>query len=328
MDSAARQVAERIGATGLIQPTAGSGLRLQREQVSNRGDLVAMLGIPASQTLFAPETVAIDRVVHAASGEGLKADRFSPVLVLGDSFTNVYSSASLGWGEGAGFAEHISYHLGVPTDSIAINGSAATAVRVELARAAAEGRLSSKRVIVYEFASRDLYLEDWEPVRLPPPPARPPATEAVVRPVERAIPKQAAAKQPVAGVVIPEGKASKTSEPLGAAGPLAVRVRITAVSNMPEPGASPYKDCLIVDKASVIGAVPGLSDGESILIAMIAMDNEVFTDAAKYPAGAMLRVTLLPFSRVTGKWRTAQRADDTGDFQSPMFFATSAVVEQ
>ena len=98
------------------------------------GDLVDMLRLPPAQRLFPPQQVEIARVVSAAGAPWTpRAD--ADVLLLGDSFTNVYSDAAMGWGESAGFAEHLSLALGRPLDVLAENGGGAAAVRLSLARA-------------------------------------------------------------------------------------------------------------------------------------------------------------------------------------------------
>ena len=40
------------------------------------------------------------------------------MLVLGDSFSNIYSLESMGWGDSAGFIEHLGYALARPLDRI------------------------------------------------------------------------------------------------------------------------------------------------------------------------------------------------------------------
>jgi hypothetical protein len=56
----------------------------------------------------------------------------SDVLLLGDSFTNIYSDAAMGGGDSAGFAEHLSLALGRPL--VRRNGGSAAALRLSLAR--------------------------------------------------------------------------------------------------------------------------------------------------------------------------------------------------
>ena len=96
-------------------------------------------------------------------GEGWSAwrpDPAAPLLLLGDSFTNVFSLAEMGWGEEGGFAETLSQSLGFSIDRIARNADGAFASRRELQQD--PGRLEGKSVVVWQFAARELSLGDWK----------------------------------------------------------------------------------------------------------------------------------------------------------------------
>lgn len=62
-------------------------------------------------------------------------------------FSNVFSLASMGWGESAGLVEHLSYALQRPIDPIVQNDRGAHATRELLLRAGPE-RLARKRVVI------------------------------------------------------------------------------------------------------------------------------------------------------------------------------------
>jgi alginate O-acetyltransferase complex protein AlgJ len=133
--------------------------------VTNYGDLLRILEIEPSSGLFKPETVEIDQVLQ---GESLaRGDDSAPLLLLGDSFTNIYRLKEMEWGEGAGLGEQLSLRLGVGVQIIAINGGGATAVRENLAQRPAA--IGQKKVVVWACSARDLYDESiaWE--RVPPP---------------------------------------------------------------------------------------------------------------------------------------------------------------
>jgi len=101
-------------------------------------------------------------------------------LLLGDSFTNIYAVRSafaqsedgvpLDWGESAGLAEQLSHHLGRPVDRIARNAGGSHSTRRDLARDLARGgdRLDGVRVVVWQFAVRELSHGDWPVIPLPP----------------------------------------------------------------------------------------------------------------------------------------------------------------
>ena len=90
------------------------------------------------------------------------------VLLLGDSFTNIYSLHAMGWGQSAGLAEHLSAALAQPLDVIARNSDGAFAARQILQRELAAGRdrLSGKKVLIWEFAVRELACGDWKHIPL------------------------------------------------------------------------------------------------------------------------------------------------------------------
>jgi len=104
--------------------------------------------------------------VHDAADQPWEADPKGDVLLLGDSFTNVFSMEPMGWGTAAGLGPQLAHALGRGVDVIAQNDSGAFATREALARALGGGddRLAGKKVVVWEFASRELSVGDWKPV--------------------------------------------------------------------------------------------------------------------------------------------------------------------
>ena len=159
----ARAVEPYLGAA-----RAGTGYRRRPVVVENLGDVAVMLRLPSNQRLFAAERVTT-RMVLDVAGRPWRRDPAAEVLLLGDSFSNVYSDPTLGWGRGAGLAEQLAYALGRPVDKLALNAGGAYASREALARALADGRarLEGKRVVIYQFAARELSRGDWRLVELP-----------------------------------------------------------------------------------------------------------------------------------------------------------------
>ena len=72
----------------------------------------------------------------------------------------------MGWGVSAGLGPHLALALGRGVDVIAQNDSGAFATRQVLAREldAGSDRLAGKRVVIWEFASRELAVGDWKPI--------------------------------------------------------------------------------------------------------------------------------------------------------------------
>lgn len=177
---ARRLTARHLGLPGLLGPGSPAGSSpyyRQPVRVRGTGDLARMLRLEATEgvlpELFPPQAVTVHQVLDPLGGF-VRPDREAEVLLLGDSFTNVYSQSELGWGQGAGIAEQLAYHLGRPVDRIAVNAGGSHTTRERLAQVLAgdPGRLDGKRVVVYQFAVRELSEGDWRRVELPAPAGR------------------------------------------------------------------------------------------------------------------------------------------------------------
>jgi len=157
MDQVARRIAERL--LPLLGPPAAPPVSIPR-LVSHGGDLLRMIEVLPESGLFPPQTIEIQEVVGPGSGE-------APLLLLGDSFTNIYSRKELEWGERAGLGEQLMRLTGVRVDILALNGGGATGVRELLSRKPA--LLRNKKVVVWACSARDLFDEgvSWDTVPLP-----------------------------------------------------------------------------------------------------------------------------------------------------------------
>ena len=169
METVAELLGSFIGAQVRLPVTADPGYLIERPSVRNTGDAARMLDLPDDRPLFPPEVVWLRRILQP-DGSPWRPSRDADVLVLGDSFSNIYSLESMGWGTSAGFAEQLSYTLRRAVDRLAQNDEGAFATRAMLQRDAA--RLDGKRVVVYQFAARELALGDWRVIPLPAPRAR------------------------------------------------------------------------------------------------------------------------------------------------------------
>lgn len=170
--AAMEMVAERLGYFLLERYEGLSGsvaYRFHQLEESGIGDLHRMLRLAEGSSLFSAETVTMRQVLTPA-GTFWQPDRKSPVLLLGDSFTNIYSSPGLGLGSGGGFAEHLSSRLQRPVDLLARNDDGAFSSREMLASELRHGRdrLAEKRVVVWEFNERELSLGDWKEIDMTP----------------------------------------------------------------------------------------------------------------------------------------------------------------
>ncbi|MCP3964423.1 MAG: hypothetical protein GY719_41880 [bacterium] len=167
VDAVARDLAERIRSIEL--PWAGTPVTWRRQSttLSGVGDLERSLMLPGGQELFTPQAVELQQV-RTRRGRPWRPDPRAEILILGDSFTNVFSDPGTNWGTGAGLAEQLSFHLKRPVDRVAINAGGVAATRRRLVQdlAAGRDRLVGKKVVIWQFAIRTLAVGDWELVDL------------------------------------------------------------------------------------------------------------------------------------------------------------------
>src|SRR5262249_37011986 len=115
------------------------------------GDLVEMLRAPGIERSIEPEALACRQVVRSDDGTPYRDEPGSPVLILGDSFLRIFERDEPG---AAGFIAHLARELGRPLAAIVNDGGGSTLVRRELARRPAI--LTNKRLVIWEFAERDI----------------------------------------------------------------------------------------------------------------------------------------------------------------------------
>ncbi len=235
-----------------------------------------MLKLPATQTICRPETVTIQQVTL---GNGLwRPSSEAEVLLLGDSFANIFSLEALGWGESAGLPERLSAALGGrPLDCILRNSDAAFATREMLANALARGhdRLAGKKLVIWEFAARELAFGNWKLLDL-----------AVGQPAP------ARFYSPPPGTVV---EATGTVE---------------AVATVPRPGTVPYADHIMAVHLTEMG-VSGSSQtsGLQAIVYLWSMRDNVWTRAARLRVGERITVRLRPWAEVAPQYEQTNRSE-------------------
>jgi alginate O-acetyltransferase complex protein AlgJ len=242
------------------------------QEVSNYGDLTAMLSLPPGQTRFPPERVTIAPVLRP-DGESWRPEPEAEVLLLGDSFSNVYSNREAftnrvagreyHWGEGAGLAEQLSFFLERPVDRIVRNAGGSHATRRDLAqsivreRSRGRDRLEHVRVVIYQFAVRELAAGDWQEIGLPPAPV--------------AVAETGPAPGPPRG-----------------GGEWVIRGTVAARTSVPRPHTVPYKDCLLAVHLTEVRARSGGTVPNEIVGYLWGMRDHVWTEAAGYRVGQQI----------------------------------------
>lgn len=188
MERIAGDLAKLVQAAGSLPrvqaaPFHTAPFHTAEQRVERVGDLVDMLKLPDEQAHFLPQSVTIHQV-QDANGDAWEPSATADVLLLGDSFTNIFSLEGMGWGAAAGLGAQLALALQRPVDVIAQNDSGAFATRQALSRelAAGEDRLAGKRVVIWEFAARELSVGNWKPLTYPTPPPKPPAQPTPAEP--------------------------------------------------------------------------------------------------------------------------------------------------
>jgi len=301
----ARQVTNAGDVAAMVQPRVKSGVLGRTHAAIGSGsaalglDRLAEAWATDRQDLFPPETVSLRRVLNE-QGSPWRPDRQADVLLLGDSFSNTYSSEEMGWGDAAGLAERLSFYLQRRIDTICRNDAGAHATREILAAELRRGsdRLAGKKVVIWQFAARELAVGDWEFIELK-------LGSARTRP---------AATKPAPGAVTDalELAAGETATITG---------RIAELKISPKPGTVPYKDHImpvhLVDVRDAAGRVKG---AEGVVLIWGLRNNRAMP-AAQLKTGQVVTVRVRRWEDVEGKYATINTSElDDVDFDVNRFW--------
>jgi len=243
--------------------------------VATGGDITALLNLPPSQNIFPAQHVRIRQVNLGNNAWRPSSD--ADLLLLGDSFSNIFSLQSMGWGESAGFAEHLSVALGRPIDCILRNGDGAFATRELLSRELARGhdRLAGKKLVVWEFSARELALGDWKIIEM----------KLNVPPAATFWTASTGQTKLMSGIV-------------------------QAISSVPRPGTVPYKDHImtihLVDLRDQLGTNSGTDQS---IVCLWSMRDNIWTDAARLRPGDRITVNLSSWSDVSAQYEKINRSE-------------------
>jgi len=253
-------------------PEIGTATYDQDEnRVSHPGDLVEMLELPA---LYTPQATHIG-AVREATGLPWRSSPSAGILLLGDSFANIFAQKGLGWGTDAGLAQRLGYHLQLPVDALIRNDDGAFATRLALSRqvSADPDRLADTKIVVWEFTARELSFGDWRSV---------PMDTAVPTRGEFFVPERGAA-------VVVEG-------------------RVAALAEVPDPREAPYADYIVGLHLVDLSSDEAL-DGEQAVVFTWAMRDRKLTAGAGYRVGHRLQLTLRPWSDVAPQLESITRGE-------------------
>lgn len=265
----AQKLAGEIGRSETASPFQTGETRIEAI-----GDIGRMLKLPPYLLARYKEEITVRPVTAGNTAWRPRVD--SDVLLLGDSFANIFSLDSLGWGESAGFAEQLSNALRRPIDCILQNNDGAFATRQVLSRELARGRdrLAGKKVVVWEFAARELAFGNWK--RLDLRVQAPPRAHFFV--------PQPGQKVKMIGLV-------------------------ESTSTVPLPGSVPYFDHIMaLHLVDVLGTV---SDRQNVecLVYLWSMRDNAWTQAAHLRPGDRISLTVQPWTDVSAQLDKINRSE-------------------
>jgi hypothetical protein len=262
MEAVAHSLAGFIRAEIQLPEMPQPSLLVENTSVSHLGDIASMLLPHPERGLYRPETVTVRQVLNS-SGETWRPTRTADVLLLGDSFSNIYSMPGLNWGDSAGLAEQLAFELSRPVDAIARNDNGAFATRKVLSEELARGRdrLAGKRVVVWQFAMRELAFGDWKPIRM----------EFRESPQTSLLALRKGESRIVTGV-------------------------ISETSPVPRPGFVPYADHIVAMHLVELEPEDGLplNQREAVIYAT-SMSGNRWTEAARLRPGQRVKAKLAPW---------------------------------
>jgi alginate O-acetyltransferase complex protein AlgJ len=274
MEFVAERLADFLQLPAAAESTAPS---IVEKEIVARGDIAAMLKLTRGDKFFPPEKVTIRQVV---TDNGLwRPSKEADVLLLGDSFSNIFSFEPMGWGESAGFAEHLSFALRRPIDCILRNSDASFATREILSNDLARGRdrLAGKKLVIWEFAARELSFGNWKLLDL----------------------KLGEAK-PSRFLTLKSGEE------------IEVTGTVESISTVPRPGTVPYKDHIeALHLVDIVGADSrdATAAHAQAVVYLWSMRDNVWTPAARLRPGEPVKLRLRPWPDVSAQYEKFNRTE-------------------
>lgn len=275
MDHVAEKLSKYLKNNLLPEKNPDMKYMVKSSQINGQGDIATMLKLGRRDPIYGTEKERVEQVLRNEQ-EYWHSEKDAEILLLGDSFSNIYSRSGMGWGEAAGFAEHLSYHLSMPLDTIIQNDAGSYATRAALSKELRRGspRLKTKKILIWEFACRELAFGNWKFF---------PLTLGEASQSEFFVPKNGR-EVLVDGIV-------------------------EMVSSVPKPGSVPYKDHVIALHLVGMQGVDREIEQTQALVYLFSMENNQWLDAAYLRSGDQIRLKLRPWESVEDKYGSMNRAE-------------------
>lgn len=283
MKAAARTLAAIVEEKSTI--TQNSAYSVIDTTISHRGDIYSMLRL-AKEIEWLPMEQVVTETVLDASGFFYSRQKQAEILLLGDSFTNIFSVANMGWGHAAGLAEQLSLLLQCPIDVISRNdgGSYATRQMLQNEMAKGEDRLSGKKVVIWQFAMRELSTGNWQPMEF----------------------ELGEEQENLQFLTVDEGKVITTE------------ATVVDVATVPHPSTVTYEDHVVAVHLTDIEGYPE----KEALVYMLAMRKRQLLLEAKIKPGDRIALTLENWAAheaVEGAFNRSELETDITLFSDPLW---------
>jgi len=305
MQKAAEEVAAKIKSRPWFNSVqAGLQTKQTSAERNHIGDLVEMLDLVNPKTLFQPEVQSLKIVNDSSTDKRVGNDKTSPLVLLGDSFVNIYDDPGIGFGIpnwkseekpageqadsqpliGAGFAQHLAAQLETPLDLITANGGGATQVRKEFAQRA-DNEVRAKKLVVWVIASRDLLLSET------------PSLPAKVRWSDVEFNKRIST--------------TPTHPVVDSANAVIIETELKERTALQDPKSTPYKEAVYSAIFIVSKKVKGdfKIEGDEVPAYLWGFRDRKVLASGRLEVGKKYRLTLVPWASKT-KLQTVQKMDD------------------
>ena len=289
----AEQVAAHIKKTypQALQPAAKPIRAVDGGTRSSMGDLVKLLDVRHPEETYEPEKVFLRMI-----GDGTE-NKDSNIVLLGDSFVNIFNDPDLGFGNPtkpdqfihAGFAQHLSLLLNQPLDVYAITGKGSTGVRQDFAKRY-DDEVRAKKLVVWVIAARDVLLSKnaahaanitWAPVTFNP------NRKAVAPKTGSSGPTESATPNSQEVVVIAKMTEKSKNQSLD----------------------SPYRNALHTAVYDVEQVVSGKLDSKQLVAVEWTFQDKKMSPTSNFAVGQRYRLTLVPWDQKK-ELHNLDRSDD------------------
>lgn len=255
-----------------FQKSENSTYQKQEIERSHTGDLVGMLD--TASPIYPEEKQTLRRVIGAST-----SDPQSEIVLLGDSFVNIYEDPALGFGAegeesiGAGFASHLAAAIGQPVHTIAVNGGGSTAARRAFVLLP-DDVVRSKERVIWVFSARDLLLAEL--------PAR------------------------RAGIEWRAVEFNRENSPKKSTSSLVVTATLSERSPVGDPKQTPYESAVY---SAIFTNIEGDYDKEELFAFLWAFKKRILEPTAGLEPGSRYRLHLIPFDGSAEAGRATQIDD-------------------